>query len=492
MKIRKLNESILKEAEEEKATAVQVNPKADSASTIADNIVSTAKDAGIAVSPEAAKAKATEIKSIADLINADKLAIIGTYVGDNDADIEHNLIIKNKLTDVLDIALEENKEYQDEHAYMMTNVLVEGLPGSSKTAVIKNWAHVNGINLVALNAKDREVDQIINGIAVPVRSETGDVKNIVKFRSKALNDLDKPNSVLFLDELNRQQSEALRGSLLDILNDKSIKVTNEDGTEGTHVFKNMLFAIVAMNPSAQNDLGATNLNAAELGRMSYYVDFESTVDSAKSYFNAFLVPTIKRSAEFMLKLEPYKDQGEDFKKYYDKARNMLLKCCYRKRLADRILKSKTFRFSTIADVERLSDYEVSKDDMGRAIVDGRGQKTSYSRRFAYVSQRELTKLILSYNGDIENFKKRVELRNFAPEDKLMLLNTISDYTELSEEETIKQALHRYNITAGSSAVKNVSKSKPTGDVDSKIFGTKKSTVDVTARTNKIKSWLGKK
>lgn len=106
----------------------------------------------------------------------------------------------------------------------MKNVYVCGLPGSSKTAVIKNWCNTNGINLVQLNAKDKEIDDIINGITVPLRDDNGGIRNVVKFRSKKLNALEKPNSVLFLDELNRQQSEALRGTLLDILMIRALKL----------------------------------------------------------------------------------------------------------------------------------------------------------------------------------------------------------------------------------------------------------------------------
>lgn len=492
MKIRKLNESILREADE-KATAVEVDPSA-STSEIAKDISSTAAADGVPVSPKVANQKAQEIKSISDLISADDLAIIGTYRSSKE-DVGLSLNIKNKLTDILDRALRQNNKFMDERLPQMKNVYVCGLPGSSKTAVIKNWCNTNGINLVRLNAaKNKEIDDIINGITVPLRDDNGGIKNVVKFRSKKLNALEKPNSVLFLDDLN-EQSEALRGTLLDILNDKSIEITNEDGTDTKHIFNNLLFCIVAMNPSAENDLGATELNAAELGCCSYWVDFESTKESALEYFNKFLTPVLKRNGKFMLRLEPFKDTSEEFANYYKKARRMFVESAYELRLATFILKSHIFRFSDRTDVNRVANYEISKDNLGRTLKDIKGQPVSYTRRFAYVSQRELSKLILGYTGDLDYFKNRIEMENFTPEDKEMFFKVLAGYVELPEDELIRQTIKRYKITAKDTPKQDTSTSASGSaqDVDNKVFGNKgKSTVDVSARTAKIKAWLRSK
>lgn len=493
MKIRKLNESILREADE-KATAVKVDPSA-STSEIAKDISSTAAADGAPVSPEVANQKAQEIKSISDLISADDLAIIGTYRSSKE-DVGLSLNIKNKLTDILDRALRENSGFMDDGLLQMKNVYVCGLPGSSKTAVIKNWCNTNGINLVQLNAKDKEIDDIINGITVPLRDDNGGIRNVVKFRSKKLNALEKPNSVLFLDELNRQQSEALRGTLLDILKDKSIEITNEDGTDAKHhTFNNLLFCIVAMNPSAKNDLGATELNAAELCCCSYWVDFESTKESASEYFNKLLTPVLKRNGKFMLRLEPFKDTSEEFAKYYKKARRMFVESAYELRLATFILKSSIFRFSDRTDVERVANYEISKDNLGRTLKDIKGQPVSYIQRFAYVSQRELSQLILGYTGDLDDFKDEIEAENFTPEDKKMFLKVLAGYVELPEDELVRQTIKRYKITAKDTPKQDTSTSASGSaqDVDNKVFGNKgKSTVDVSARTAKIKAWLRSK
>lgn len=492
MKIRKLNESILREADE-KATAVEVDPSA-STSEIAKDISSTAAADGAPVSSEVANQKAQEIKSISDLISADDLAIIGTYASSKE-DVGLSLNIKNKLTDILDRALRENSKFMDERISLMKNVYVCGLPGSSRTAVIKNWCNTNGINLVQLNAKDKEIDDIINGITVPLRDDNGGIRNVVKFRSKKLNALEKPNSVLFLDELNRQQSEALRGTLLDILKDKSIEITNEDGTHDKHTFNNLLFCIVTMNPSAENDLGATELNAAELCCGSYWVDFESTKESALEYFNKFLTPVLKRNGKFMLRLEPFKDINEHYAKYYKAARETFVESAYELRLATFILKSSIFRFSDRTDVERVANYEISKDNLGRNLKDIKGQPVSYTRRFAYVSQRGLSQLILGYTGDLDDFKDHIEMENFTPEDKEMFFKVLAGYVELPEDELVRQTIKRYKITAKDTPKQDTSTSTSGSaqDVDNKVFGNKgKSTVDVSARTAKIKAWLRSK
>lgn len=492
MKIRKLNESILREADE-KATAVEVDPSA-STSEIAKDISSTAAADGVPVSSKVANQKAQEIKSISDLISADDLAIIGTYRSSKE-DVGLSLNIKNKLTDILDRALRQNNKFMDEGLPQMKNVYVCGLPGSSKTAVIKNWCNTNGINLVRLNAaKNKEIDDIINGITVPLRDDNGGIKNVVKFRSKKLNALEKPNSVLFLDDLN-EQSEALRGTLLDILNDKSIEITNEDGTDTKHIFNNLLFCIVAMNPSAENDLGATELNAAELGCCSYWVDFESTKESALEYFNKFLTPVLKRNGKFMLRLEPFKDTSEEFAYYYKEARGAFVESAYELRLATFILKSHIFRFSDRTDVNRVANYEISQDNLGRTLKDIKGQPVSYTHRFAYVSQRELSKLILGYTGDLDDFKDHIEMENFTPEDKEMFFKVLAGYVELPEDELVRQTIKRYKITAKDTPKQDTSTSASGSaqDVDNKVFGNKgKSTVDVSARTAKIKAWLRSK
>lgn len=492
MKIRKLNESILREADE-KATAVEVDPSA-STSEIAKDISSTAAADGAPVSPKVANQKAQEIKSISDLISADDLAIIGTYASSKE-DVGLSLNIKNKLTDILDIALRENSRFMAKRISLMKNVYVCGLPGSSRTAVIKNWCNTNGINLVQLNAKDKEIDDIINGITVPLRDDNGGIRNVVKFRSKKLNALEKPNSVLFLDELNRQQSEALRGTLLDILKDKSIEITNEDGTHDKHTFNNLLFCIVTMNPSAENDLGATELNAAELCCGSYWVDFESTKESALEYFNKYLTPVLKRNGKFMLRLEPFKDTNEVYANYYKKARKIFVESAYELKLATFILNSSTFRFSDRTDVERVANYEISKDNLGRTLKDIKGQPVSYTQRFAYVSQRGLSQLILGYTGDLDDFKDHIEMENFTPEDKEMFFKVLAGYVELPEDELVRQTIKRYKITAKDTPKQDTSTSTSGSaqDVDNKVFGNKgKSTVDVSARTAKIKAWLRSK
>ena len=411
------------------SAAVAVEPKKATVADIAKKIMPETDGTTALADAGAAIKKAKIVKSAADVLGKDTLAVVGKYVGDTGSNIDTDLNISNTLTEVLDIALEDNKRFVETNAKTMANVLVIGLPGSSKTAVVKNWAHQNGLNAVTIDAKDNEISQLINGIAIPVRTESGDIRNIVKFRSKRLNDLDKPNSILILDELNRQPSEALRGSLLDLLNTKTIKVTNQDGTDGIHVFKNRLFAIVMINPAAQNDLGATKLNAAELGRMSYAVDFESTKASAKAYLNAVLVATIKRSASFMKDLAAYLN-NPDCLDYYNKAKNRLIDAAYEYHLIKYFLSSSSlFRFSDRTDVDRVVDVPISTDDNGLPLLDINRKKTSYNRDFAYVSQREFTKLVFAFKGNLDDLIKRIKFRNFTPEEKNLILDTAASYKQ---------------------------------------------------------------
>lgn len=127
-------------------------------------------------------------------------------------------------------------------------ILFVGEPGSGKTSRIKAWARRHNINLYAVQASTmEEVD--LNGPVVMDVDDQGR-KHATRLASIEFDKLDRPNSVLFLDEYNRARG-TVRGTLLTLINDHMIPDAREDG--GMRLLKNMLFTVAAINPDETTD-----------------------------------------------------------------------------------------------------------------------------------------------------------------------------------------------------------------------------------------------
>lgn len=194
------------------------------------------------------------------------------------------LIIENTLTRALDRSLDDAL-YAIEEGNLNSNcnILVEGLPGSSKTATIKNWCLKNECNLYYLDAKNPDLAVLMGGAGSIDKSDPEHHK-IKQAYSDALSKLDRPRSILFLDELNRQVKEYLRGSLLTLIAARQVAGDSDDGYR---TFPNLLFTVAAINPPKADDKGATELNDAEHRRFYYHVQFDSEVASTKSFLQGY-------------------------------------------------------------------------------------------------------------------------------------------------------------------------------------------------------------
>ena len=78
-----------------------------------------------------------------------------------------------------------------------------------------------------------------------------------------LDQLDRPNSVLFLDELNRARQD-VRAALLQLINEHKVQDFTEE--DGMRRFPNFLFTIAAINPSGKTGDQTYELDQAEKGR----------------------------------------------------------------------------------------------------------------------------------------------------------------------------------------------------------------------------------
>lgn len=281
MKIKKLVESKLIEAEDKIDTTGSVKEIADDIKDQVDDLT----DGKLEISDNAAKKAAEETAAVADVVNADEAVIV---IDDNDwSDIK----ITNRLYEALDDALMAARANMGSHKVdANANVLVEGLPGAGKTSVVKAWCKMNGLTLVALNATDPKIESAINGIPLrdmSVEDSTAltyayavDDRNLGKLINEKHPEL-AGKCVLFVDELNRQKTEQLRRPFMSLFNEKTNATGSLDFT------KNLLFCVVAINPFGNDfhDKGVSELNGAENDRFDNQEwNFDSNIGDAVQFW----------------------------------------------------------------------------------------------------------------------------------------------------------------------------------------------------------------
>ena len=361
---------------------------ADSVSKIADEIVDSTADATegeVIIDDASAKAVASEIKDAADTFEADAAAV--------DAGADDYLGVENIVTKTLDLAYAKALKNKRRGGKFNCNVLISGLPGSGKTASVDDWARKNHINLVSVNAKNNDLDAYINGYTT---KDPDDPHWTTQAFSKNLLRLDEPNSVLFLDEYNRQVKPQIRASLLTLINEHKIV---GDGPNGMHRFDNLLFTVVAINPSVDTDKGAAPLNDAEKTRFLYKLkhmdsDPASTTEFLTRYYG-------KQIAKLNKDDEYYAEDLEDYLRTLD--------------LGLFIVSHPLFAYDT-------------EDDL----------KTLFYEHYTMLNQRTLTEALNACDGDVEVLKHWIEYSSdFLPKNIEMFENILRTYVAPSLEELCK-------------------------------------------------------
>lgn len=321
---------------------------------------------------------------------AEKIATeIKTHAKGFDATAWAPLDVPSELTDKLDDCLANAMAAHASGTHDGVDLLVTGLPGSGKTGITKQWAKDRGVNLFYLNAKNDDLGAILNGFPVDTveTDENGNqVHKVTRSFSNALDRLDEPKSVLFLDEFNRAAPK-LRASLLTLINEHTVEGPNKDGMRE---FKNLLFTVACINPSVPTDPGAMDLNDAEMSRFVDSMDWDSKVDDAIRYINFHLNKLIKG-------LDPADENYNFFYVRYNKIRN----------LANALLGDPNFEFD-------------SRDDLLDLFND----------KAKMLNQRAITDALMSHGYSKTKFLNWVDnYSKFLDKDKIMIHDILDSWIE---------------------------------------------------------------
>lgn len=263
---------------------------------------------------------------------------------------------------------------------------------------------MRGINIHYLDAKNKDLHAYINGFTVRNAANPNLVSQAV---SKNLAPLDRPNSVLLLDEYNRQTNSQVRASLLTLINEHEIEGQDENGEPSKHYFKNLLFTIAIINPAHPKDPGAAELNDAERSRFILNMPWDSTPEEALRYFRSAMRNELKRVGTAV------QSTGNDNNDNLDDA----IAALHIIDLAENILTNPAFHF------------------------DGRENETLYelaTQQRDPLNQRTLTGVLAGSNGDIKRLDFYIKHANFLDSTTQMLCDIIDDYVQPSLSTLVKQ------------------------------------------------------
>ena len=273
MKIKKiltenLKELLTEDVDEPEVTLDEINPNQASTSAIADAIQGSVEEitGDDTVADNVAAATAQEVKDVAQETGAGQVALDPTALPAN-IDEDEFVGCENILTKTLDKALRSARTAQKLKVRPDANVLVIGLPGSGKTSIVYDWAKTNGINIFYVSCKDPQLESALYGLTARDMKDPTSNK-VTHLSTDFLDGLDRPNSVLFLDEINRGK-DSNRSALLDLINKHTI--VDPNFPTGNRKFGNLLFTISVMNPAGSfgGDTSAKPLFTAEASRYKY-------------------------------------------------------------------------------------------------------------------------------------------------------------------------------------------------------------------------------
>lgn len=351
-KIKKLNEDVMLEAntaDQEIVDFGKIEKEMTNAEPVSD--ISDVDKLATEIQKNGLAATGGE-KTYSDSTALDVAKMVANLGLDADVSEWAPLALKNKLTASLDRALSNSIDHAYTGTKAGTNVLVDGLPGSGKTAIVRSWAESRGVNFLYINAKDNDLDAKLNGI---VGLQTDDKGMTSAVRAKVtgfLEKLSQPNLVLFFDEFNRAPG-VLRAMLLTLINEHALEGYGPETKDGYKYYDNILFSIACINPHSVYDETADDLNEAELSRYADKITWDSNRLDALAYLKFALVK------KTLTRLQVGNNRFESLWK----------KTCTQLAIALKLLGSKDFHFDSREDLDELGDQKKTMLNQ-RLITDG--------------------------------------------------------------------------------------------------------------------------
>lgn len=254
------------------------------------------------------------LKQAADAIDAEEVA--------------HQNQTQGQIESVLDRALKVAKRVAGKEGVSYPNVLFISEAGLGKTAVCRAWARANGINLVEVRGSTLDPTDIGGLFAPPEKGET----RAKKISTGIFEPLEQPNSVLFLDEMNRA-NKAVRNALLELINSHYLPDPNNP-QGGQRFLPNFLFTIATINPPS----GEYNADALDPAEASRFRNVSLTAD------NKYILKYLEKI---------YTEAAEKARKNGDSEE--ALENEGRKKLAQTLLNSKKFTFDDSQDISMGRD-----------------------------------------------------------------------------------------------------------------------------------------
>lgn len=384
----KLQESTLLENDDVLAAAEAEN-EAPAEDIAIDNISTASVDEIADAVQDAAEAASDGKETFSDEKAKTVANEIKTHANGFDAAAWAPLDVPSELTDKLDDCLANAMAAHAAKNSDGVDLLITGLPGSGKTGITKQWAKDRGVNLFYLNAKNDDLGAILNGFPVDTiekDADGNDVHRVTRSFSKSLDALDKPKSVLFLDEFNRAAPK-LRAVLLSLINEH---VVDGDGPDGFRHFDNLLFTVACINPSVPTDPGAMELNDAEMSRFVDTMDWDSKPDDALRYIN-FHVNNL------LSELDPADENYVFFYTRYNKILN----------IANALIGDPSFDFDTREDLLDL-----------------------FNDKAKMLNQRAITDALMAHGYKKDKFLNWVDkYSKFLEKDKEMIHNILDSWVE---------------------------------------------------------------
>ena len=253
-----------------------------------------------------------------------------------------------------------------EHTYITDNLTI-----THNSDIVKQGAQKRGLNLYKVTLSGLQTEFMVG---MPGYDPNNPGQTINLPNTAFLNQLNKPNTVLFLDELNRAHAR-LRAPLLQLVAHHEIQA----GSETVEV-PNLLFTVAAINPVSSAYGGVNSMDAAEYRRFKLFKVTPNPIEHLR-YLDKF-----------------YAEDYEDAKRANDE--EWMKEAQGKRALANLILKDPRFEYTSLAEEEenidrqeagewRATNYASFKD----ALDDSDGTKDSFIKAFKNKCNPDQVKVI---------------------------------------------------------------------------------------------------